>query len=59
MRSVDADPHDALHDEFVAARARLDALAPALPMSGWDRATWIPSNSNEVWRLDDVVLRVC
>jgi aminoglycoside phosphotransferase (APT) family kinase protein len=49
----------ALRDEEAAARHRLTTIAPGLPSDGWEHATWIPSNSNDVWRLDDVVLRVC
>jgi aminoglycoside phosphotransferase len=46
-------------DEEVAARARLAVVAPSLPGAGWKDATWLPSDSNDAWRRDDAVLRVC
>ena len=48
-----------LEEEERAARQRLADLAPHLPIVALDRAEFLPSNSNDVWRLDDVVLRVC
>jgi len=46
-------------DEEVAARARLAVVALSLPGAGWADATWLPSDSNDAWRRDDAVLRIC
>ena len=48
-------------EEERAARQRLSELGPHLPLpiGNLDRAKFLPSNSNDVWRLDDLVLRVC
>lgn len=46
-------------DEELAARGRLAIITSSLPANGWNGARWLPSNSNDVWRLHDVVLRVC
>lgn len=41
-----------------SARLRLAQLAPSLPIAVED-PWFLPSNSNDAWRLGDVVLRVC
>ncbi len=41
------------------ARVRLRRLAPALPVAITDEPAMIPSFSNDVWALGDVILRVC
>ncbi len=48
-----------LEDEERAARRRLADLGPHLPVGDLDRAKFLPSHSNDVWCLDDLVLRVC
>jgi aminoglycoside phosphotransferase len=46
-------------EEERVARARLAGLRHALPRLEWDQAQFLVSDSNEVWRVGDVVLRVC
>ena len=46
-------------EEERVARARLAGLRHALPRLDWARAQFLVSDSNEIWRVDDVVLRVC
>ncbi len=46
-------------EEELVARGRLAIIASSLPTQDWESAQWLPSNSNDVWRLHDVVLRVC
>ena len=50
---------DYRREEERIARERLVALRPALPSLDWEQARFLVSDSNEVWRVGDVVLRIC
>jgi hypothetical protein len=50
---------DFRREEERVARERLVALMPELPRLDWHRAQFLVSDSNEIWRIGDVVLRVC
>lgn len=41
------------------ARRRLARVAPALPLRVGETPQFLPSNSNDAWRLGEAILRVC